>query len=184
MNALKIFFRKSIKSLSHEFFICGIILLLLQIACNSTNNQAKVYKERAALFFNSVYGGNPSKIDELISDDFISVYPSYLTLFNKPGFCGRKEFEDFALGFNQRWKETKIKFDEITTEENRVALVWTFSGVWSSTVIVNNFETGKEYTWGGITVVHFNKDGNINMELGIEDSPGPYELLQQFDNSN
>ena len=37
---------------------------------------------------------------------------------------------------------------------------------------------GREYSWGGITLFHFNESGKIIAEIGEESSPGPFERLE------
>jgi len=168
-------------------YVCLILIApVISLSYSDKSNQqgTELKKEHAKQFFRNVYAGDSSVLEELIDDNFVSTYPAYKELFNKPGFKGKKEFIDFSNGFKQRWKEGEIVFHEIIAEDNRVVLLWSFSAKRTSSTNPMDVNAAQKFTWGGITMIYFNQSGKIIAEVGLENDPGPYELLRQTQNSN
>ena len=143
------------------FFNFGLILIasLIFLTCTVKKNgsEIEIKKERAKQFFQNVYACNSEELKELIDDNFVSTYPAYQELFNKPGFKGKNEFINFSNGFKQRWKEGKIIFHEITAEDNRVVLLWSFSAKRSLDTDSADIKNEQKFSWGGITILYFKR---------------------------
>jgi hypothetical protein len=133
----------------------------------------------AKTFFQAVYSGHLEKADSLMADSMVSSYPIFQQLLQKPTIQGRKAYISFQKGFNERWKDTRVSIHETISEDNKVCLMWSFSGTWANvdTTINVPFELGKEYTWGGLSLVSFNESGKVIREVGEESNPGPFIRL-------
>jgi hypothetical protein len=153
-------------------------MLLLLNACSSTGVDMEA--ERKALaerFFRGVYGGNPSVVEDLAGDEIVSSYPIFEKLFNTPAIRGRKAVKDFAIGFSQRWTNTKFIIHEAVAEKDRVVLVWGFQARNVGTGPQGKPPTNQEQSWGGITLFCFDEANKIVAEIGEESAPGPIERL-------
>ena len=167
----------------HKYLLITILLFLL-VSCNSNkSSEAKDYKARAERFFREEYGINPSVVDELAAEDIVVSYPSYKRFFGTSNIRGRKAVKKLSTGFSSRWKETQITFNESIAEGNAVALVWSFKGRNVGSPLPDMKPTNKIESWGGITIYRFNKDGKIKAEYGLENEPGPIELMQIDDST-
>ena len=155
-----------------------ILALCFFSACETVKNADTERKTIAEQYFRSVYGGDTSKIDSLVSDDVVSSYPVYEQLLGTKVIRGREALKEFALGFGERWKDPKIRIDEAVAEDESVVLEWTFSATRTNTTPDSSLVGGQKYSWGGITLFHFNESGRITEEIGEESSPGPFERLK------
>jgi hypothetical protein len=136
------------------------------------------HKALAEQFLHGVYGGNPSIIDELASDDIVSSYPVFLRLFNAPSIRGREALKKFVVGFAERWSDPQITIHEAVAEEDRVVLIWSFRATRVDSSKKDDPTTNLEHRWGGITLFRFDSSGRIVAEIGEESEPGPIERLK------
>ena len=176
LNSIRDIFQGNINT----YFLLALSIIPLLVSCNANQHANELHKERARQYLRSVYGGDTSKIDDLITDNFVSTYPGYERLFHKPGFRGHREIKDFAAGFNKRWKDQNTVIHEVTAEADRVVLVWSFTGTRVPEVDMGDSTSAEKYSWGGVTIFHFDRSGKINAEVGLEDTKGPYELLEEM----
>jgi predicted SnoaL-like aldol condensation-catalyzing enzyme len=165
-----------IKKRVSVFILCVVFVLapgMILKAQNATSN-----KERAIQYFKSVYIEDTPLSEELISKNIVATYPVYQEIFNKAGLSGKEEIINFSNGFKQRWKERDVNFRDVIAEKDKVVVIWSFSAKRTpdNSTNINNTE---KTNWGGITVIYFDKSGKISAEYGLENEPGPYELLQQ-----
>jgi hypothetical protein len=155
-----------------------ILTLFVFSACKTGKNSDLERKKLAEQYFRSVYGGDTSGIDSLVSEDVVSSYPVFEQILGTKTISGRDALKDFALGFVERWKDEKIRIDEAVAEGESVVLVWTFSAMSTKTTPDSSLVAGHTYSWGGITLFHFDESGRITGEIGEESSPGPFERLK------
>jgi hypothetical protein len=143
----------------------------LLTACETHINNTEEFKKHSEKLFYTVYGGNLSEIDSLISDDIVASYPIFEKIFGSKSIQGREAYKNFAIGFNKRWTDAKINIHETIAEGKSVVLVWSFSA--------KRIKTGQDtsevernlYSWDGITLYHFNEIGEVISETGKEGSP-------------
>jgi hypothetical protein len=128
---------------------------------NSITNQE--HKQLAEQLIRSVYGGDTSQIDSLVSDNVVCSYPIFEELFGSYAIRGPKQYKNFAVEFGRRWSDPKITFHEAIAEDKSVVLVWSFSAIRMNTEQDSSVVAGQEYSWGGITLVQFDESGKINM---------------------
>ncbi|MHA2092839.1 MAG: nuclear transport factor 2 family protein [Candidatus Kariarchaeaceae archaeon] len=158
-----------------------VVLDFLSIADQDINNTGVKMKEKhkvlAEQFFRGVYGGDPSVVDTLASDDIVLSYPIFKKLFNSPSIRGRQAVKEFATGFGNRWTDTLITIHEVIAEGDRVVLVWSFKARNVGSEKQDDVDNSQEHSWGGITLFRFNKSGKIVAEIGEESEPGPIERV-------
>ena len=157
--------------------ISSVAIIILLSGCKATDNTQQ-QKTLAEKYFRGVYGSDSTVVDELCTDDIVVSYPIIQQLFNKPAIRGRDAVRHFASGFSNRWSDTKIKFHEAIAESNKVVLVWSFQGRNIGSPSPDVQPTEKVKSWGGITLIRFNKAGKIVAEIGEESEPGPFERLK------
>ncbi|MBZ0328300.1 MAG: ester cyclase [Altibacter sp.] len=161
-----------------KVLLVGLCTISMFCACESKQTESEQHKDMAKQLFRSIYGGDPSLIDNLVSDDVISSYPIFEQLFGTKAINGRESLKNFATGFGERWNDANVTFHEAIAENKRVVLVWSFSATRVKTEQDSSVVAGKQYNWGGITIFHFNEDGKIIAEIGEESSPGPFERIK------
>ena len=155
-----------------------LVLVLIALPFVFTTS-AETEVDRAALaeqFFRGVYGCDASVVDELASDEIVISYPIFETLFKKPGIQGREAVEVFVNNFCKKWNEPKVTIHETIAEDEKVVLVWGFQA--------RNSATGKEHSWGGISLFRFDGAGKIAAEMGLESTPGPVERFSLVGNAD
>ena len=155
-----------------------ICALCIVSACESSKNTDQEHKALAEQLFLSVYGGDPSRIDSLVSSDMVATYPGFEELFGTRVIRGREAYKNFAIGFGERWKDAQVTFDDAIAEDDRVVLVWSFSAKRITSAQDSSSVAYQEYNWGGITLFRFNESGKIAAEIGEESSPGPMKRLE------
>ena len=155
-----------------------ILALCLFSACETSKITNQERKQLAEQLFRSVYGGDTSQIDSLVSDDVVSSYPIFEQLFGTKAIRGRESLKNFAIGFGERWNDAQVTIREAIAEDESVVLLWSFSAKRMKTEQDSSVVAGQEYSWGGITLYHFNESGKIIAEIGEESSPGPFERLE------
>lgn len=160
----------------HIIFI-GFYTICLLCNCNPARNTEQ-YTNMAQQLFSSIYGGDPSLIDSLVSDDVVSSYPIFEQLFGTKAIRGREALKEFAVGFGERWNKANVVFHEAIAEDNRVALLWSFKATRMVTAQDSSVLAGQQYSWGGITLFHFDEEGKITAEYGEESTPGPFARLE------
>ena len=160
-----------------------ILALVLISACQQGKSTHQEHKNLAEQLLRSVYVGDTARINDMVSDDIVSTYPVFSQLFGTSALRGREAYEKFAMGFSERWNDAKIIFQEAIAEDTSVVLVWSFIATRMTTTPDSSFVAGREYSWGGITLFHFNESGKITAEIGEESSPGPIGRLKPNLNS-
>ena len=158
--------------------LVGIFTIFLLSACEKNQNNNEEFRNRAEQLFRSVYGGDHTQIDSLISGDIVSSYPIFEQIFGTKAIRGRIAYKNFAIGFGERWNDAQVTIRETIAEDESVVLVWSFSAKRMNTEQDSSVVAGQEYSWGGITLFHFNESGKIIAEIGEESSPGPFERLE------
>ena len=162
-----------------------IVLVLCSLSACKTKKETKQKPEMLAeQLFHNVYSGDLARIDSLVSDDMVASYPIFEKLFGTKAIRGREAYKKYAAHFNQVWTDAQITVNEAVTENKSVVLVWSFSAVRTKTTPDSSVVAGKKYSWGGITLFHFNDSGKINLETGEESSPGPIARLEPDSISN
>lgn len=147
-------------------------------ACETSKNTNQEQKKLAEQLFRSVYGGDPSQIDSLVSNDVVSSYPIFEQLFGTKAIRGREALKNFAIGFGERWNDTKVTVHEAIAEDESVVLIWSFSAKRMTTEQDSSEVAVQEYSWGGITLFRFNESDKIIAEIGEESTPGPIKRLE------
>ena len=161
-----------------------VFTLCLFSACETSKDTYQEQKELAEQLFRSVYGGDPSQIDSLVSNDVVSSYPIFEQLFGTKAIRGREALKNFAIGFGERWNDAQVIVHEAIAEDENVVLIWSFSAKRMTTEQDSSVVAGEEYnSWGGITLFRFNESGKIIAEIGEESSPGPIKRIE-FDNDS
>ena len=133
-------------------------------------------KNLAKQFIVGAYEGNTSIVNKLAAEDIVSTYPIFSEIFNTPVLKGITAYNNFVLGFSQRWKNTNLTIHDEIAEGNSVVLLWSFKA--------NRVSTNQSSRWGGITILRFNNSGKVVAEIGEESDPGPQERLLSLDNQN
>ncbi|MEZ4794974.1 MAG: nuclear transport factor 2 family protein [Flavobacteriaceae bacterium] len=151
----------------------------LFLACKEGTHTREEHKMKAEQLFRSVYGGDPSQIDSLATNDVIVTYPVFEQIFGKKAISGRESYKNFAIGFGDRWNDSQVIIHETIAENNNVVLVWSFSAKRKETTPDSSFIAGQKYSWGGITLYQFDESGKITIEIGEESSPGPFERIKK-----
>jgi len=128
-------------------------------------------KTIAERYLRGLYGGDPSVVDELASEDIISSYPIFEQLFGTPTIRGRKAMAAFSIRFAQRWGNQHLEIFESLQESDKVVFIWGFEAQRSDQ------KSDDRSQWGGITLFRFNSSGQIVAEIGEESSPGPIARL-------
>lgn len=141
-----------------------------------TNN---IRRQLAEEWYHRFYEGDPSVVDDLADEDVVLSYSSFLRLFDKPGFRGRKAVKDLSRGFNERWAETNVTFHEAVAEGDLVVLLWSFTGRYVRSVNKDIPADNEMHSWGGIAFVRFNDENKIVEDFGLESEPGPFELVEE-----
>ncbi len=176
---MKRYFYSFSKLISVVILIPVLILVSIELrAQNTTSN-----KELAKQYISCVYIEDSGQLEKLISEDIVSTYPVYKEIFNKVGLSGKEEVIQFANHFKQRWHDREIKFREVIADKNKVVLIWSFTARMVDENSANP-DNGQKQNWGGITIIYFNDAGKINAEVGLENDPGPFELLEQTRNQD
>lgn len=128
-------------------------------------------------WFQGIYGSDSKVVDRLAADDVFVTYPIFKTLFNTSVVRGKQAVKKFAIGFGEIWKETEIQYHETIIQGNQVVLVWSFKGRNVASISEGVKPTNEIHSWGGITLIRFNKNGMIEAEIGEESEPGPIGRL-------
>lgn len=128
-------------------------------------------KSVAERYLRGLYGGDPSVVDELASEDIISSYPVFERLFGTPALHGREAMAAFSERFARRWGNQHLEIFESLQESDKVVIVWGFEAQRNDQKSVDRSQ------WGGITLFRFNNSSQITVEIGEESSPGPMARL-------
>ena len=156
------------------------LLFSLYGKSQSVTDQQKKLAER---LLRSVYGGQPSGIDELISDNIVSSYPIFEQIFKTKAIRGREAFKNFANHFSKKWKDPEITIHERIGENNKVVFIWSFSATMMNDDGNGNTIPGESFSWGGFTYYEFDESNKINLEIGEESTPGPFSRLKVADSA-
>jgi hypothetical protein len=131
-------------------------------------------KEISQRWLRAVYTGDVSVVDELAADNVAITYPIFNRLFGTPTLRGKEAVRQFIERFVTRWGEGKIVYHEAIEEVNRVALMWSFEARNIGPLGPDQPATNEIESWGGITIIRFDKDGRVIAEIGEESGPGPF----------
>ena len=82
-----------------KILLVGFSIISMLCACNSEQTDTEQHIDMAEQLFRSIYGGDPSLIDNLVSDDIVSSYPIFEQLFGTKAIRGRESLKNFAIGF-------------------------------------------------------------------------------------
>jgi len=148
-----------------------VFALCFLTACETGKYDKQELKTHSEQLFRSVYGGNLSEIDSLISDDIVASYPIFEQIFGSKSIQGREAYKNFAIGFNKRWIDAQINIHETIAEGKSVVLVWSFSAKRIEAEQDTSEIEQNVYSWDGITLYHFNEMGKVILETGKEGSP-------------
>ena len=135
-------------------------------------------KTLAERYFRGVYSCDLSVIDELASEDIVVSYPIFEKILNKHSIQGRLAVRDFNAGFCKRWTDMHITIHESIAENNQAVLIWSYRAKNIGSAIQGQEPSNKEESWGGITLIRFNKAGKISAEIGEESAPGPFARIK------
>ena len=155
-----------------------LILTFLLSGCSGIGNTQE-QKALAERYFRGIYGCDSTVVDDLAAVNITVSYPIFQKMFNKPAIRGRDSVRHFASHFCSRWNGAKIVFHEAVAESNKVVLVWSFKASNVGSIQPGAPPSGQEKSWGGITLIRFNKAGEIEAEIGEESEPGPIERIMQ-----
>lgn len=134
-------------------------------------------KSSARSFFRGVYGGNPSVVDELAGENIVATYPIFESIFGTSSIRGIEAYRNHAANFNANWTDTQVTIHQVIAEDLFVVLTWSFSGRRSKLSDGGELSMTGYQSWGGITLIEFDKNGKIISEIGEESEPGPIERL-------
>ncbi len=148
----------------------ALLGILGAVACSQSGSVPRAdLLGTAESFFDAVYGCAPERITELASPDVSISYPIFSTLYGTPVIHGVEAVAEFSGNFCRRWSDGVLSIDEAIVEENRAALVWSFS----ATDRMASEPSVARQSWGGISFFRFDEDGRVVEELGEESTPGP-----------
>lgn len=135
--------------------------------------------EVAERYFRAVYTGRGDGLDDLVAPDIVVSYPIFQDRFGTPALRGREAVKNFARGFGSRWSDAEVIIYDSVVDEEAVVLVWSFRARWMGP----NEGDGEdvERSWGGITLIKFDEQRRVIMELGEESEPGPSGRLGAAD---
>ncbi len=151
----------------------GLILTCMS-GCGDRDAGLRMRKvDLAQEWFRGIYGSDPGVVDKFAADDVYVTYPIFKTLFDTPVVRGKDAVKELAVGFAESWKDTEIEYHETIVQDDRVVLVWSFKGRNVASIREGVEPTNEIHSWGGITLIRFNKDGKIVAEIGEESEPGP-----------
>lgn len=128
-------------------------------------------------YFRGVYGGDPSVVDQLASEDIVVSYPILQSVFGTPAIHGRDAVKALVERFRKKWTNPHYEFHETICEGNRVVLLWSFRAQSLAETPPGQTKSDDDYSWGGITLIRFDDNGKISAEIGEESNPGPYERV-------
>lgn len=157
----------------------GLCILALSIpgfvsACTAPMPDTTAEREAAAeRYFRGVYDCDSSVVDELAADSIVASYPIFETLFGEPALRGLETVKAFAERFCTRWLDAEVTIEEMISESDKVVLVWSFEATNAIPGQDGSPPSFERESWGGITIIGFDKDGKIILELGEESGPGP-----------
>ena len=158
-----------------KYYMIAMLLVLLTGFCRFTNAQEQ--KKLAEEYIRGIYGCDSTVVDELAADNIAVSYPIFQKLFNTPAIRGREAVKHFVTHFCNKWKDRQITFHDVVAESSKVVLVWSFKARNAGSIQPDDSTTGQVESWGGITLIRFNKDGKIEAEIGEESHPGPIERI-------
>ena len=155
-----------------------LTVFILVSSCGRKNdNDLTKKKSLAERYFRGLYGCNPAVVDELAADEIAVSYPIFQKLYKQTVIRGRQSVKEFSERFCSNWKDARFTFHESIAEGDKVVLVWSFSARNVGTEQEGVEPTNHVHSWGGITLIQFDKEGKIISEIGEESEPGPKERL-------
>ena len=130
----------------------------------------------AERFFTALYGGEPDVVRALAGEDVVLSYPAFEGALGTPVVRGREEVVRFARRFAQRWSDPSLVVHEVVADEDSVVLLWSFRGR-QVDPDGGGAPSGEELSWGGISLLRFDAQGRVVVEVGEESAPGPVARL-------
>lgn len=164
--------------MSRRVVLARVLLVAASQAWSSELTSDRVVL--AQRYFQAVWGGDPSALDELASPDIVISYPLFADLLGTPAIQGRESAKAFVTRFSQRWTNPKVEFHESVSDGDRVVLVWSFAAVSATSGEPDAAGAAEEHAWGGITLIRFDGQGQVNAEIGEESTPGPMGRLREI----
>lgn len=153
--------------------------LLLGNGCGTTRVVTQPnHQAIAERYFSAIYGGDLSAIDALADKDIVVSYPIFQTVYNAPAIHGREAVKRFATHFCSRWTDAQFTIDEAVDEGDRLAIVWSFQARNVGAIRPGAPPDNQVHHWGGISLLRFNRAGQVVAEIGEESEPGPTARLK------
>ena len=128
-------------------------------------------------YLRGIYGGDPSVVDRLTSEDIVVSYPIIQSVAGTPALRGHDAVRGLAERFSKKWSDPRLEIHETVFEGNRLAVLWSFSARSREKTSPGQSSSDSQYSWGGITLIHFDDQGKVSAEIGEESDPGPYERV-------
>ena len=154
------------------------MLMLLLNSCSPLGNKQEL-KTIAERYFRGIYGCDSTVvyISLLItSQSAIQYSKKYLTNLQSRGHDAVKHFSSH---FCSRWNEAKISFPGNCCRVKQGSFDMDFKARNVGALQPDVPPTGEVKSWGGISLIRFNKAGKIEAEIGEESEPGPIERIMQ-----
>ena len=158
--------------------VLWITIVFLSIATSVLSADSK--SERIATaeeYFRGIYGGDPSVVDRLTSENIVVSYPIIQNVAGTPAIRGRDAVKALVARFGKKWADPHYEFHETVCEGDRVVLLWSFHARSLAETPPGQAKSDDDYSWGGITLIRFDENGKISAEIGEESNPGPYERV-------
>jgi len=163
-----------IDNMFKKVFITALVLFLT-LSCERQNNQSKlenIYTNHISTFIETCWNKkNLLPLNEIVDNDSYTREVNNVTIISN-----LNELEANMKVTFTGFPDLFVTINEITFNENKAYLHWTFSGT-NTGVYGENPATGKKVLVKGFTIVHYNTDGQIFHE---DVHYNELELLQQL----
>ena len=149
------------------------LVLLVPVSLTFAGDLRSERVATAEEYLRGIYGGDPSVVDRLTSEDIVVSYPIIQSVEGAPTLHGRDAVWALAERFSKKWSDPRLKIHETVFEGNRLVLLWSFRARSRDKTSPGQPSSDSEYSWGGITLIRFDDQGKVSAEIGEESSPGP-----------
>jgi SnoaL-like domain len=133
--------------------------------------------QEVEIWVRAIDGGDFEVFDAVLSgmlkQPSVVSYPVFESLFGTPAIRGREAVKAFVTRFGQKWADPHFEFNEALADGDRVVLLWSFRARDVGPPPPGQPAANQEHSWGGITLLRFDKGGKIVAEVGGESEPGP-----------
>lgn len=133
----------------------------------------------AEQYFSAVYGCRSELLDSLVSDTIVVSYPVFQTILGASAIRGRNAVRQFAERFCRQWADPETTIHEAVQDDRRIVLVWAFRAAPVSVDSLGASHTAAPQNWGGITLLRFDAEGKVAIEVGEESTPGPMARISR-----